>query len=379
MIGVNDIPVGLRTPSQIPLDAKVYKLSQADLINLGPGNNLAYTYFKGMIAYCAQEQTRWEWRELNSPGEVGLMPSNFTYPSGLTVFGINYSNKVYNFFQVTGSTPPPPPASLTPFEILNQLQMSFDWKKGSVQDYTRVPADMPQGVTNNQHTRNGFVGYDKPIEVAGNVVHPQYTLGISPQDTKLIEAYIYNLGVKIKDFSSIADYNPVLVISKYKNSMAKAPNTGTPSYPPVSWSKGSYKFTQDNDTVRLTRVPIQASYQVIDFGQEHYFRTSRSFQSSPVFQAAYTDPLLRTRGCKRHNHQLTPLKNFSKAFVYLQFHIEITVEGSTYLSAPLGRLKMVLEFKPLLGEEYDTVPGEIISADFNGITYQTTRIYFKHT
>jgi hypothetical protein len=292
--------------------------------------------------------------------------------------GVFTANKDYTISWSThggangGNTP-------TPFEILNQLEMSFDWKKGSVQDYTRVPADMPQGVTNNQHTRNGFVGYGKPIEVAGNVVHPQYEGILGPQNEKLIEAYIYNLGVKIKDYSTIANYNPVLVISKYTPSMKKAPNVPTPTFPDNSWSKGSYKFSQDNDTVRLTRVPIQASYQVIDFGQEHYFKTSRSFQSSSTFSANYTNPLLRTRGCKRHNHQTTPLKLFSKAFVYLQFHIEITVAGNTYLSPPLGRLKMLLEFKPLVGEVYNTVPGEIISADFNTIPYQTTRIYFKHT
>jgi hypothetical protein len=374
MSSINDIPAGLRVPAQVPLDGKVYFASQAALANLGPGNNLAYTYFKGMIAYCAQQQTRWEWREPSYPGEPGLIPSNFVYPTGLSVFGINYSNKAYNFFPIPGSV-----LQATPTQLLNQLEMSFDWKKGTIQDYTRVPADMPLGVTNNQHTRNGFVGYGKPIEVAGNVVHPQYEGILGPQNEKLIEAYIYNLGVKIKDYSTIANYNPVLVISKYTPSMKKAPNVPTPTFPDNSWSKGSYKFSQDNDTVRLTRVPIQASYQVIDFGQEHYFKTSRSFQSSSTFSANYTNPLLRTRGCKRHNHQTTPLKLFSKAFVYLQFHIEITVAGNTYLSPPLGRLKMLLEFKPLVGEVYNTVPGEIISADFNTIPYQTTRIYFKHT
>lgn len=95
---VNDIPAGLRVPAQIPLDAKVYKLSQADLSNLGPSNNLAYTYFKGMIAYCAQEQTRWEWREPKFVGEVGLLSSNFVYPDNLSIFGIDYSLKTYNFF-----------------------------------------------------------------------------------------------------------------------------------------------------------------------------------------------------------------------------------------------------------------------------------------
>jgi hypothetical protein len=105
---VNDIPVGLRVPSQIPLDAKVYKLSQADLAYLGPSSNLAYTYFKGMIAYCALEQTRWEWREPKFVGEVGLLPTNFLYPINLIIFGIDYSSKAYNFFQMITSSVPGP-------------------------------------------------------------------------------------------------------------------------------------------------------------------------------------------------------------------------------------------------------------------------------
>lgn len=108
---INDIPVGLKVPSQVPLDAKLYKLSQAELANLGASGNLAYTYYKGMIAYCAQEQTRWEWREPKYVGEPGLLVSNFTYPNNLTIFGIDYSQKQYNFFPVPpgGIAGPPGP------------------------------------------------------------------------------------------------------------------------------------------------------------------------------------------------------------------------------------------------------------------------------
>lgn len=376
MSSINDIPVGLRVPGQIPLDGKVYFASQSTLANLGPGNNLAYTYFKGMIAYCAQEQTRWEWREPNYPGEVGLIPSNFVYPSGLTVYGINYSNKAYNFFPIPNSVLQP-----TPFQLLNQLEMSFDWKAGTVQNFTRIPANMPQGVTDNVHTRNGFVGYHKPIENAGNVEHPEIFMDPGYQECKLIEAYIYNLGVKVKDFASIADYNPTLVISKYTPTKKKKPNTPTPGYPDPTWRKGSYKFSQDNDTVRLTRVPIQAGYQVIDFGQEHYFKTSQTVQTAMSFINLASLPLIRTRGAAKAYSQTTPFKSYSKAFVYLQFHIEITVGGAPYLSAPLGRLKMIMEFKPKEGITYTYPAGGIIEADFSseiGIK-RTTKIYFKHT
>lgn len=93
-----NLPLGLRVQTQIPLDVKEYALSEADLIDLGPSNNLAFTYIEGLIIYCVEEKTRWEWREVIG-SEEGLRPSNFTYPSGITAFGINYSNRVFNFFK----------------------------------------------------------------------------------------------------------------------------------------------------------------------------------------------------------------------------------------------------------------------------------------
>jgi hypothetical protein len=263
MQSINDIPAGLRVPAQVPLDGKIYFANQSTLANLGPSNNLAFTYFKGMIAYCAQEQTRWEWREPNTISEVGLLPTNFVYPSNLTIFGVDYSAKSYNFFPVTFNNTN---TQSTPEQILNSLEMSFDWKKGQVTDITKTPQDLPEKVTNNIHIRNGFIGYNKPELIAGQVFHPQIFNG---EDPVLFEALVYNLGIKIKDFSEIADYNPTLVISKYTPTTKKKANIPEENFPILTWRKGSYKISLDNDPIRLTRVPIQASYQVIDFGQEH--------------------------------------------------------------------------------------------------------------
>lgn len=90
---------GLRIQSQIPLDVKEYSLSENDLKNLGTGNNLAFTYTKGLVVYCVQEGRRWEWREVK-PGEenTGLLSNDFVYPDGVITFGINYGLKSFNFF-----------------------------------------------------------------------------------------------------------------------------------------------------------------------------------------------------------------------------------------------------------------------------------------
>jgi hypothetical protein len=94
-----NLPLGLRVQTQIPLDVKEYSLSETALKDLGAGDNLAYVYTQGLIVYCIEEQTRWEWREVVG-AKTGLLPVNFTYPNGVITFGINYSNKIFNFFPV---------------------------------------------------------------------------------------------------------------------------------------------------------------------------------------------------------------------------------------------------------------------------------------
>ncbi len=97
---VIDIPTGLRIPAQIPFDNKVYFLSEAILLDLGVDDNLVYSYFKGMQVYCAEEDTRYEWRDMNGELEDGLLPFNFTYPAVWIKEGIDYSNKEYNFVKL---------------------------------------------------------------------------------------------------------------------------------------------------------------------------------------------------------------------------------------------------------------------------------------
>src|SRR6478609_8620434 len=98
-----NLPLGLRVQTQIPLNVKEYALSEEALTDLGPSNNLAYTYTQGLVVYCVEEGTRWEWRE-PLLDEEGLLPTDFIYPDGLVTFGIDYSNKAFNFFpySVTG-------------------------------------------------------------------------------------------------------------------------------------------------------------------------------------------------------------------------------------------------------------------------------------
>ena len=91
--------LGLRVQTQIPLNVKKYKESEESLKDLGINNNLAFIYEQGLIVYCIQEGTRWEWKE-NIASEEGLLDSDFIYPDNTITFGIDYSNKKYNFFKI---------------------------------------------------------------------------------------------------------------------------------------------------------------------------------------------------------------------------------------------------------------------------------------
>ena len=96
MENTNNILTGLSVTSQVPLNKKEYIINENALKDLGTNNNLAYTYYKGLRVICQEERTEYEWKEMEL-GDVGLLASNFIYPDGLIVDGVDYSNKSYNF------------------------------------------------------------------------------------------------------------------------------------------------------------------------------------------------------------------------------------------------------------------------------------------
>ena len=114
MADYKNIPLGLRTQTQIPLDVKEYIQNESLLSNLGVNGQLAYTYTKGLVVYCIEESTRWEWTEVK-PGleDTGLINQDFIYSDNHIAFGIDYSNKRYNFFPYNQSTFTVPDATTT--------------------------------------------------------------------------------------------------------------------------------------------------------------------------------------------------------------------------------------------------------------------------
>lgn len=263
-------------------------------------------------------------------------------------------------------------------DLIDKISLSFDWKD-NLNIAERTPEDLPKGVTDTEYLRKGYIGYHKPILYSGEVDHPLYQrLDLEEYEPILIEASVQNLGVKISNFDSIKDLFPVLVISKYTNTEKRKTASPQPipgstsgeTFPDELYRKGSFKFSADNDPIRLTRVPLQAHYQVIDFGQEHYFKTCANLQETGIRTAergssGYTIPLVMTRGCGKRYSTVTELNSRSQTklvksntFVYLQFHIEIEVNGQKIISKSLGRLKMILSVPIYSLETIESEPEE---------------------
>lgn len=97
----NDIPKGLRVPTQIPLDVKTWASVKSAISTLGTDNNLAYTYFDNLRIYCADTKETFVWREKVAPEPLaGLITPDFVYPSGTIANGKDYSGKTYNLYPV---------------------------------------------------------------------------------------------------------------------------------------------------------------------------------------------------------------------------------------------------------------------------------------
>jgi hypothetical protein len=102
----SNIPVGLNITTQIPLDVKTISLTEFALASLGVSNNKAFTYYDGLKVFCLDTRKTYEWREREIGDGDGLLTSDdFTYPNNTVAFGVTYSNKIFNFFEISNTGP----------------------------------------------------------------------------------------------------------------------------------------------------------------------------------------------------------------------------------------------------------------------------------
>ena len=81
----------LKTGSQSPLDGKNYFKNLDDSKNVL--NNRPLEWYKYMTAIDLSTGTEYLWVE----SVQGIIQGGYTYPNNISSFGINYSNKTFNF------------------------------------------------------------------------------------------------------------------------------------------------------------------------------------------------------------------------------------------------------------------------------------------
>ena len=184
----SNIPTGLKINSQIPLDIKGYALNEATLAYLGVDDNLAFTYHEGLRVVCIEERKAYEWREVGVGEEnTGLVAVDFTYPNSLPeIYGINYSNRTFNFFLVDQITP----------ETLEDYVLQID-----LPEYSCENIGIDGGPLYNDYSIEPIyvdtitTGNDKKFTFAG--------IGV-PKDTSLkLNTYSYNSGSSVREIRTI--------------------------------------------------------------------------------------------------------------------------------------------------------------------------------
>jgi hypothetical protein len=85
---------GWHVGSQSPIDDRLIFDDIADLIDLGVNDANAYRYYEGMMALVLSTKTVYIWAENSTDGQI---PAGFTYPPGISVNGVDYSNRTFNF------------------------------------------------------------------------------------------------------------------------------------------------------------------------------------------------------------------------------------------------------------------------------------------
>lgn len=231
--------------------------------------------------------------------------------------------------------------------LLDSSVLELKWKNGDKTEYKKFE-QITCGITDNVYNRNGFIGYNEPrIDKSGFLYYsdPNNRQQDSLFEIKFIHNLITNLEKRI--WVNIKDHKPFIQITRYKHSHNKGTEnskfTGSKS---KHWRTSGFKLDKRNLKFRPNRILLNKSYQVIDFGQEHYFRTP-SIDFKPFLESVNARGLANRFSTiydarRKPNAPEIPKITCKKSWVYLEFSIGINYNGVEIISKPLQRLNMIL-------------------------------------
>lgn len=238
MADFSNIPTGLKINSQIPLDVKGYALNEATLAYLGVDNNLAFTYHESLRVVCIEERTVYEWREVGVGEEnTGLVAVDFTYPSNLAdVYGINYSDRVFNFFLVDQITPETLEDYVLQIDLPEYSCMNIAVDGGpNIGEYTYGPIYYETVTTGNDKSFR-FSGIAVPGESALQLTGYSYNVGIGAGNVRTVN--VINFVPYLEDSTTSTIYGDGSFLTPLKVETLNPQKTIT-TFP--------YELTSDDD------------------------------------------------------------------------------------------------------------------------------------
>ena len=222
--------------------------------------------------------------------------------------GVNYKIKSDNLISSNLNN--------NPSIILNDISLNIGMRNQEA--YVKTYDEFTIGETNISY-RNGFVEDELPTYNGTNVVY-DFTI---PNN----EVLINNLFININGFETIQDFNPRIILSRYKPKEFKDINTGREL-------KAEYKTSVEDELLRPSVINLTTGSTYIDFGQEYYFKVQKN----------------KPRGYSKNVKRLNP--NFYNGYIYFEIKIGITINGNDYFSKPLKRFKLELRDNPANGGKY---------------------------
>jgi len=110
ILNVTRIDDQILLTKQLPLDRRSWFRTKKEIIEFTERNYKVLP--KGTIAVCAECEGIFVWTEWDGTTSA-VIPGGFTYPSGYTNYGYNYSGKTFNWVPLGTGSGSGPSASLT--------------------------------------------------------------------------------------------------------------------------------------------------------------------------------------------------------------------------------------------------------------------------
>lgn len=291
MSNYNDIPTGLRIPASVPLDAKLWVKTSGNIETLGPSNNLAYTYYRGMRIYCAEERTIYEWMPSSQGNALGLdslLDEDFTYPLNYVINEVNYGGVAYNLFRVPQAWDIVIP---TPPEVPGVENVGDG-------------ADVYKGLTGGNHQIRG---------VKTNVTKPTSPGQINGSDSITFNAIVNGDNIEINlDLSNLnVPFQQVGIPEYYVNSAANADIAdGSIVRPYKTWEAcreaiigtGTYSNPQHNGVRVIFQTNTTSSQDLTITNIKYKFENNSVFYYTGSEQAAFDTLKLESAGVTNSNH-----------------------------------------------------------------------------